>query len=402
MFSCNDAVNAIGNELLSLGFTYTGEGSSFVRNGRGGTGVYVQFPAVTAANAESYSQITRERFKGFGANSYARYAGFLFVLLDAEGAFADESSAGGARRTIYDLYIYLRKQGVVCEFEAVDLRTGTVSNIGGGSEADRKVINALQKVAAQSAAFEGNGTDQARYQNLTQPQIRRENTTGYDETGAGNADAGGGRSEKFFNVRDFGSSNMIIVYILIGLCVAAFIYDEYSLIKNGYYLLQTWGIQDNELIRQGQWWRLFTPMFLHGGFAHILGNMMSLLYLGRVVSKNYTKLEFLAIYFISGFAGNLLSFFFLGNALSLGASGAIMGLGGAMIFLITLSRNRQYYRRAGNYASLAGIVVFNLFYGIIAAGGNVNNFAHFGGFIAGFLIAWIIEAIETKKSECEM
>lgn len=389
MYSCSDAVNAIGNELLSLGFSHTGEGSSFVRNGRGGTGVYVQFPAVTAGNLDSFAASTRERFKGFGANAYARYAGFLFVLLDTEGIFAE---GGYARRTVYDLFIYLRKQGVVCEFEAVDLRTGTVSNIGGGSAADQTVRNALKKAAAESAAF-------------SEPQeaTRAENAGSYEAASGtyDNVTATRERGEKFFNVRDFGSSNMIVVYVLIGLCVAAFIYDEYSLIKNGYYLLQTWGIQNNELIRQGQWWRLFTPMFLHGGFAHILGNMVSLLYLGRVVSKNYTKLEFLAIYFISGFAGNLLSFFFLGNALSLGASGAIMGLGGAMIFLITLSRNRQYYRRAGNYASLAGIVVFNLFYGVIAVGDNVNNFAHFGGFIAGFLVAAFIEGVLTRKRNAE-
>ena len=103
---------------------------------------------------------------------------------------------------------------------------------------------------------------------------------------------------------------------------------------------------------------------------------------------------------MSGLVGNLLSLAFLpDNVLSLGASGAVMGIGGVLIYMLAFSKNRREFRSMGNFFSLGIMVVYNLVYGVLMTGSNINNFAHFGGFVAGFLIALMIERmLDRKKS----
>ena len=81
-------------------------------------------------------------------------------------------------------------------------------------------------------------------------------------------------------------------------------------------------------------WRLVTSMFLHGDLLHLFSNMFSLLIFGSYIELSFSKVKFLLIYFISGFLGSLFTVFFLPlNTISLGASGAIFGLIGAVLSL---------------------------------------------------------------------
>lgn len=145
-----------------------------------------------------------------------------------------------------------------------------------------------------------------------------------------------------------------------------------------------YGIQDNELIRQGEVWRLVTSMFLHADVAHLFGNMLFLVYLGRVLLRYYRDGVFWIFYLVSGFAGNLLGFFCT-DYLSLGASGAIMGLGGVLIYRIFFGADRRSFRRRGNFFVLGLMVLYNLFAGLWQT--DIDNYGHFGGFLAGFLLA---------------
>ncbi|MHA1257012.1 MAG: rhomboid family intramembrane serine protease, partial [Promethearchaeota archaeon] len=96
-------------------------------------------------------------------------------------------------------------------------------------------------------------------------------------------------------------------------------------------------VQINSNIINGEYWRLFTSMFLHADIMHILSNMIALILFGSVVENNYSKLEYLLIYFISGLIGNLFSLLLLPlNTISLGASVAIFGLIGAAFILYTV------------------------------------------------------------------
>src|SRR5699024_1398762 len=80
-----------------------------------------------------------------------------------------------------------------------------------------------------------------------------------------------------------------------------------------------------------EWWRILTSMFLHIGWAHIAMNMIALYFLGSIVERIYGAKRFLAIYFLAGIGGGLASFLFPEN-ISAGASGAIFGLFGALLF----------------------------------------------------------------------
>ena len=120
--------------------------------------------------------------------------------------------------------------------------------------------------------------------------------------------------------------------------------------------------------------------------------MLFLFYLGSITVRYYNNAEFFAVYFISGLCGNILSLF-LTDYRSLGASGAIMGLGGLVIYRMFFGKNAKLFRKSGNYLIFAVMIVFNLFYGVVVAEANIDNYGHFGGFIGGFLVAFAISGI---------
>jgi rhomboid protease GluP len=144
------------------------------------------------------------------------------------------------------------------------------------------------------------------------------------------------------------------------------------------------GMKINELIIQGQLWRLVTPVFLHGSFLHIAFNMYALFVFGPGLERQYGHGRFLALYFLSGFAGNVFSFLF-SPAPSLGASTAIFGLLGAEgVFFY---RNREVYGKIGQRAliNIITVAVINL---VIGLSPGIDNWGHIGGLIGGTIFAW--------------
>lgn len=136
-------------------------------------------------------------------------------------------------------------------------------------------------------------------------------------------------------------------------------------------------------VKQGEYYRLFTCMFLHVDVFHILFNMYALYVLGPQVERYYGKVRFLLIYIISGLLGSLFSCVFMNDAsFSIGASGAIFGLLGSIVYF-------TYYYRAtiqGFMRSPAvSVVLLNLALGFLIP--NVDISAHIGGLIGGLLIA---------------
>jgi rhomboid protease GluP len=155
--------------------------------------------------------------------------------------------------------------------------------------------------------------------------------------------------------------------------------------SNGTDLLFAYGGKINQLIEQGQIWRLLTPVFLHGSITHILLNMYALFILGRVVESAYGHWRFLLLYFLAAFAGNVASFVMSPNP-SLGASTAIFGLIGAeAIFVI---RNKRFYgnRFSSTLSNIGFIIVLNLAVGFMP-GTSIDYWGHIGGLIGGILFA---------------
>ncbi len=147
------------------------------------------------------------------------------------------------------------------------------------------------------------------------------------------------------------------------------------------------GAQVNRAVLAGQYWRLFTPMFLHIGFMHFLFNSLALIYLGRIVELMYGRARFLAIYLISGYFGNILFLAFGSpNVISAGASGAIFGVIGAHIPLNRQLRKSFMFARLRHAAAGIGYVIWIFFWSI---GPRVNVLAHLGGVLAGIALGFV-------------
>ncbi len=143
------------------------------------------------------------------------------------------------------------------------------------------------------------------------------------------------------------------------------------------------------VVEYGQYYRLFTAMFLHYGFSHLMGNMIMLGIVGWNLEKEIGSLRFVVIYLGSGLVGNIASAVWeihLGEyAVSAGASGAVFGIMGAMLYVAI--RNRGQVGSISGWGIL-GMIILMLFYGFVGVG--VNNMAHIAGIIAGILLAVLL------------
>lgn len=154
--------------------------------------------------------------------------------------------------------------------------------------------------------------------------------------------------------------------------------------------LLVWGGNAASEVQKGEWWRLFTAMFLHGGFNHLLMNMIGLLSIGITVERIYGHRLFALIYFGSGLIGSALSLNYGAQAaVSVGASGAIFGIAGAL--MVGMHQHRDKLPKSIGKQSIGGIalfIVFNLMNGFAQQG--IDNAAHVGGLIGGCLLAYLL------------
>lgn len=178
----------------------------------------------------------------------------------------------------------------------------------------------------------------------------------------------------------------IVTYVLLAVIVLVFIADYVLAQFFGDRIVFILGAQWNEAIGAGWYWQLFTPIFLHSGLTHVAFNGYALLVIGRDTESFYRPRWFTAVYLLAGLAGNI-AWYLLGSSdPSVGASGAIFGLIGAEAAFFV--RNRKLFgafgrQRLGNVAVMLAI---NLFLGFTIP--NINNIAHLGGLIGGFLVGF--------------
>ncbi|MEI7987713.1 MAG: rhomboid family intramembrane serine protease [Chloroflexota bacterium] len=147
----------------------------------------------------------------------------------------------------------------------------------------------------------------------------------------------------------------------------------------------TLGMKVNALIAHGQVWRLITPMFLHGSILHVALNMYALFILGRGLEQYYGHTRFLWLYFLSGFAGNVISMLFSPHN-SLGSSTAIFGLIAAQGVFVY--QNRKVFGGNAQRALMNVFLVAGLNF-IIGMSPGIDNWGHLGGFIAGIAFSWL-------------
>ncbi|WP_226667438.1 rhomboid family intramembrane serine protease [Metabacillus litoralis] len=151
------------------------------------------------------------------------------------------------------------------------------------------------------------------------------------------------------------------------------------------------GAKFNPYIYEGEWWRFITPIVLHIGFFHLLMNSFALYYIGPAVERAYGSARFLFIYLIAGISGSIASFAF-SPFVSAGASGAIFGCFGALLY-IGIHNRKAFLRTMG--PNLFVIIGINLALGFVIP--NIDNAGHIGGLVGGFLAALIVQIPQKKQ-----
>ncbi len=169
----------------------------------------------------------------------------------------------------------------------------------------------------------------------------------------------------------------ILIFILMVLSGVSFMSPTSESLIN-------WGANFRPVTLDGQLWRLLTCCFLHIGFIHLLMNMYALLYIGVLLEPILGKTRFIAAYLLTGITASITSLWWHDFTVSAGASGAIFGLYGVFLALLTTKLIEENARKA-LLSSIAIFVIFNLTYGLK---GGVDNAAHIGGLIGGLIIGY--------------
>ena len=169
---------------------------------------------------------------------------------------------------------------------------------------------------------------------------------------------------------------MVTIFLFINILVFLI-----TLIPGIGYIVLNSGMGLNYLIADGEWWRFVTPMFLHGGFMHILFNMFCLFVFAPELEKITGKMRFTTLYMLSGIFANVATYFFqdLGYA-HLGASGAVFGIFGAFAALVYYTKRSMPQLRQ----IILPIIVISVIMTFV--GPNINATAHIAGLVVGFII----------------
>lgn len=191
----------------------------------------------------------------------------------------------------------------------------------------------------------------------------------------------------------FSKKKLIVTYLIILICILMYVLVVFMGASNKAYLLL--GANLKALVKSGQIYRLITYAFLHGGLVHLIANMYSLYIIGSQIENNYGKLKFIFIYLVSALTGGLLSAIF-NNNISIGASGAIFGLLGALVYF---GFHFRLYLSDALKTRIVPVILINLLIGFMVT--DIDNACHIGGLIGGYLAAMAvgIPEVENRKDK---
>lgn len=189
----------------------------------------------------------------------------------------------------------------------------------------------------------------------------------------------------------FENGKPYFTYLLLLVQIFLFLFMEIKGGGSNSATLIRFGAKVNPLMIQGEWWRFFTPVFLHIGYLHIIMNSIALFFVGTLVERIFGNVRFLLIFLFAGFTGTLASFVF-SSSISAGASGAIFGCLGALLFF-GIVYPKLFFRTIG--INVLIVVVLDLGFGFIVSG--IDNAGHIGGLIGGFLVTGALYFPKRKK-----
>lgn len=190
----------------------------------------------------------------------------------------------------------------------------------------------------------------------------------------------------------------IVTWGCIGLYIATLLFDPQGIQSGGMsivapsgYSLFSFGASGAvPVFDAGRWWTLLSAAWLHGGVIHILFNMLWVRQLAPATAELYGVSRTVIIYTASSVAGFLLSTIW-GTPLTIGASASIFGLLGALVVYGRKGGSSRVSSQAMTYAAILFV------FGLIFPG--VDNFAHLGGFIGGYAMAWVLDPMKPERME---
>jgi rhomboid protease GluP len=208
------------------------------------------------------------------------------------------------------------------------------------------------------------------------------------------------QAEEINKVMNLGSSNLYLTYGIIAINVLVFIamvIDGAGIMDLNPLVHIKWGSNFTALTLTGDWWRLLSSLFIHFGVIHVLMNMYALYMISVYLEPMLGKVKFITAYLCTGvFAGLLSLWWHKEGTNSAGASGAIFGMYGVFLALLTTKLIPAAIRN-GLLQSIGVFVVFNLLYG---TKGQIDNAAHIGGLLSGLVIGYLYWfSIKNKESQ---
>ena len=328
--------------------------------------------AVVTLDETTGNLLTREQFenisrqiRGFIEERGCLHTRFLYLLISEE-----EESRGRLFREGDNYWRIIPTKGRVMVFEE-------------SAPEFMELRRPLEKLFPVGGVFHRNAGDRGRFSGQYVP--------GGGAAGEYPGSSGqyrGGRWRAFqraFRNRLLPKCNLLIV----ALNIVIFLITDLFLFSSGEALVEWGALGWYEVLKEGQWYRLFTSIFMHGGIDHIFSNMLVLTYLGGYLEQQMGSVRYCIVYFGAGLLAGFTSMGYnmiLGDyTVSIGASGAVFGVMGALLCLVLFFRERV---REFNFRQVAVMIFFGLYGGFADQG--VDNAAHVGGMVAGFLLAALV------------
>ncbi len=199
------------------------------------------------------------------------------------------------------------------------------------------------------------------------------------------------------------TSRPVLTYIILGIIIGIFILQALLWQLNGNESVTVWDSREpitawgalsyDAILNHGEYYRLFTAMFLHLNLVHLFFNGLALYLIGRPVEAFFGTARYGLIYMLGGLCGSVASFVFT-RGYSVGASGALFAIIGAEIVFLFMNRRLFGQRAVEQLRSLIIMAVLNfglgIFTEVVPGAPGIDNWAHVGGFFAGIVLAWFM------------
>ncbi len=191
--------------------------------------------------------------------------------------------------------------------------------------------------------------------------------------------------QRVVRARDLGAARPPVTTAIIAVTVAVFVAQ--NAVVDGR-TVEVWGLLVGPWVQDGDWWRVVTAGFLHADLIHLGFNMFLLWVLGGSLERGIGAFRFAVVYLAGLVGGSLAVLVFNFESAGLGASGAVLGLAGAIVAV--LRANGRSIRET----PLGGLLAFNLVFPLLSP--VISFWAHAGGALAGFVAGWLIVGLPRR------